>query len=205
MYGDRGLPWRVRVDGWAVLVAGVLLKRTTVRQVMKVYEEFLGRFPTPNALAEASEDEVWALLKPLGLRHRAKQLIELARALVERFGGAVPCSFEELKSLPGVGDYIASEAVLRVCREPAPLLDINIVRVLRRVFGIEPSKGNPYEDSALLGIAKELTPRDSAEAEELAYGVMDLARKVCKARSPLCAECPVKDICKWFSAQRAQC
>jgi len=88
-----------------------------------------------------------------------------------------------------VGDYIASEAVLRVCREPAPLLDINIVRVLRRVFGVEPSKGNPYEDSALLGIAKELTPRDSAEAEELAYGVMDLARKVCKARSPLCAEC----------------
>jgi A/G-specific adenine glycosylase len=202
--GDRELPWRVRSDGWAVLIAGVLLKRTTVKQVLKVYEEFLKRFPTPSALARASEDEVWLLLKPLGLRHRARQLTELARALVERFGGAIPCSFEELKSLPGVGSYTASEVMLRVCREPAPLLDTNTVRVVRRVFGIEPSRSNSYEDSTLLVLAKELTPKDPSEAEELAYGVMDLARKVCKARSPLCLECPVKDICKWFSTQKAQ-
>jgi ABC-2 type transport system permease protein len=71
-----------------------------------------------------------------------------------RFGGAVPCSFEELKSLPGVGSYTASEVMLRVCREPAPLLDTNTVRVVRRVFGIEPSRSNPYEDPTLLGLAK---------------------------------------------------
>jgi A/G-specific adenine glycosylase len=152
--GDRELPWRARSDGWAVLIAGVLLKRTTVKQVLKVYEEFLKRFPTPGALARASEDEVWLLLKPLGLRHRARQLIELARALVERFGDAIPCSFEELKFLPGVGSYTASEVMLRVCREPAPLLDTNTVRVVRRVFGIEPSRSNPYEDPTLLGLAK---------------------------------------------------
>jgi len=90
-------------DGWAVLVASLLLRKTTVAQVAETCEKLLRKFPSPQSLLSAGESEVVELIRPLGIHQRARQLRGLAKVLVEHFGGRVPCSREELKKLPGIG------------------------------------------------------------------------------------------------------
>jgi len=199
-YGDKDLPWRRTRDGWAVLVAAFLLKKTTSQQVVKVYGEFLRRFPTPQALLSATENEVKVVIRPLGIEHqRAKYIIDLAKVLVQRFGGRVPCDKKNLDELPGVGDYIASEVLLRACGKPEPLLDRNMIRILERVFGVKSAKKRPHTDPIMWSFARMLTPKDPELAEKFNFGVLDLARKVCTARNPQCSLCPVKSLCNWFA------
>jgi A/G-specific adenine glycosylase len=199
-HGDKDLPWRRIRDGWAVLVAAFLLRKTTTAQVSRVYEEFLERWPSPQHLLSASEDDVKSVIRPLGIEHqRARHLMELARILTQRFGGRVPCERERLEELPGVGDYIASEVLLRACGRPEPLLDRNMIRVLGRVFGVKSSRKRPHTDPALWSFARMLVPRDPEEAEKFGFGVLDLARKVCTAENPRCAVCPLRDLCAWFA------
>ncbi|RLF64729.1 MAG: A/G-specific adenine glycosylase, partial [Thermoplasmata archaeon] len=130
-HGDRDLPWRNTNNAWAILVAAFLLRKTTTRQVVKVYKEFLEKYPSPKALLSASEEEVKELIRPLGIEHqRARHLIELATFIEKKLGGIIPCNKDKLKELPGVGDYIASEVLLGACDKPEPLLDRNMIRVI---------------------------------------------------------------------------
>ncbi len=194
--GDKDLPWRRTQDGWAVLVAAFMLRKTTVRQVIRVYEEFLRRFPEPRALLSASVEEVVDLIKPLGIeRQRARHLIELAEVVVQRFGGRVPCDKRSLKELPGVGDYIASEVLLKACGRPEPLLDRNVIRVLERALGASSAKKRPHTDPAMWSLAKALMPKEPDLAEKFSFGLLDLARKLCKPTQPRCGACPLRDLC----------
>ena len=199
VYGDKRLPWRNTNNSWAVLIASFLLRKTTATQVVRMYEEFLEKFPNPQAVLSANEEEMKKLIKPLGIEHqRSKCLIKLAEELVRRFNGQVPRNKEELKKLPGVGEYTASEVLLAACNKPEPLLDRNMIRVLERVFGVKSAKKRPHTDPELWLFAKALVPEDSEEARKFNFGVLDLARKICTARSPQCIMCPVKEICQWF-------
>ncbi|BAA79857.2 A/G-specific adenine glycosylase [Aeropyrum pernix spindle-shaped virus 1] len=200
VYGDKDLPWRNTADPWAILVAAFLLRKTTARQVVRVYEEFLRRYPNPKALASAREDEVRELIRPLGIEHqRAKHLIELAKHIEARYGGRIPCSKEKLKELPGVGDYIASEVLLAACGSPEPLLDRNMIRILERVLGVKSAKKRPHTDPKMWSTARRIVPKDPDMAKEFNYGMLDLARKICTARKPLCTECPLNDICIYYN------
>ena len=199
-YGDRHLPWRNTSSAWAILVAAFLLRKTTTKQVVKVYKEFIRKYPTPKALISASEDEVKELIRPLGIEHqRAKHLRELAQYIEERFGGEIPCNKEKLKELPGVGDYIASEVLLGACSKPEPLLDRNMIRIIERVFGVKSAKKRPHTDQKLWAFAKMLVPKDLDKAKAFNYGVLDFARKICTARNPKCSVCPITDICNYYS------
>ncbi len=198
-HGDRSLPWRATRDPWAVLVAAFLLRKTTTSQVVGVYEEFLKHYPSPRALLSASEDEVKRIIQPLGIEHvRARHLKELAEHVERRFEGRIPCSKEELKKLPGVGDYTASEVLLAACGRPEPLLDRNMIRVIERVFSVRSSRSRPHTDPQLWHFARTLVPRDPELAREFNYGVLDLARKICTAGSPKCTTCPLTHICDHY-------
>ena len=200
LHGDIHLPWRSARSGWEVLVASFLLRKTTTKQVAEVYEEFIQRYPGPQAMLKASEEEVRELIKPLGIEHqRSKHLTALAREIVRRFGGQVPCDKESLKELPGVGDYIASEVLLVACNQPEPLLDRNMIRVLERVLGVKSSKKRPHTDKALWRFAKTIVPAEPGQARKFNYGVLDFARKICTARSPKCPACPLRDICFFYA------
>jgi A/G-specific adenine glycosylase len=204
LHGDIHLPWRSARSGWEVLVASFLLRKTTTKQVAEIYVEFIRRYPGPQALLKASEEEVRELIKPLGIEHqRSKHLIALAREIVGRFGGRVPCDKESLKELPGVGDYIASEVLLVACNQPEPLLDRNMIRVLERVFGVKSLKKRPHTDKALWRFAKTIVPAEPGQARKFNYGVLDFARKICTARSPKCPACPLRDICFFYAAGRS--
>lgn len=196
--GDKHLPWRSAKSGWEVLVASFLLRKTTTLQVVRVYEELLKRYPNPEALLKAGEEEVRELIRPLGIEHqRSKHLMELAKELVRRFKGQVPCTKKSLTELPGVGDYIASEVLLVACGQPEPLLDRNMIRVIERVFGVRSSKSRPHTDKSLWRFAKALVPPSPEEAKKFNFGVLDLARKVCTSAGPKCSACVIRDLCAW--------
>jgi len=196
VYGDRDLPWRKTSDPWSVLVATILLRVTARSRVVNVYSGLLAKYPNPSSLAYARILDVEELIKPIGLhRVRARQLVELAKALIEKYNGQIPCSRSELIKLPGVGDYTASVILLRVCKQPEPLLDTNTVRVYERLFNYKLTKHNPYRDKGLMSILEELIPRDPEEAYEFNLGVMDLGFRICRGE-PRCVECPLRSRCK---------
>ena len=172
-----------------------MLRRTTTRQVARVYGVFIAKYPDPWSLLAADLTDLETILKPLGLRHRVKQLLALAEKVTRELGGKVPCSVDALKKLPGVGDYAASEVLLTCCDIPVPLLDTNVVRLLARVFGVKPTRSPPYKDLEYYEFVKRLVPEDPELARAFNYGAMDLAREVCKARRPKCDLCPLRGMC----------
>jgi len=202
--GDKGLPWRNTRDPWAVLVAAFMLRKTTTRQVLRVYKLFLEKYPSPEKLVGERTEDVESILRPLGIeRQRAVQIKRVAEHIVGRWGGRIPCDRQLLKELPGVGDYIASEVLLVACGQPQPLLDRNMVRMLERFFGVKSSRKRPHTDPSLWKLARRILPRDPELAKEFNYGVLDFARSICTASRPKCEVCVLRGLCKFAMEKKS--
>jgi A/G-specific DNA glycosylase len=197
LHGDKDLPWRNTSDPWAVLVAALLLRKTTVRQVLGVCGEFLRRWPSPRELAGAAVEEVEEVLRPLGME-RASLFKRLAEELLSKYDGEVPLSLDKLRGLPGVGDYAAREVLVAVAGAAEPLLDRNAARVLERVFGVRSRRQRPHTDPELWEFAKRLVPPESPR--EYNFGLLDFARRICTARSPRCGACPLASCCRYYAS-----
>ena len=198
-HGRKNLPWRKEKDPWRVMIASILLKKTTAVQVKKIYKKFIEKFPHPHSLANADEEELKALLAPLGMEHtRTKLLLKLAKTLVQEYNGGIPSSIEKLMKLPGVGRYSASEVLLLSYNDPHPLLDRNMIRLLERIFNIRSEKSRPHTDPYMWKIAEKIVPSDPALAKKFNFGVLDFAQSVCKAKNPRCEKCPFKNICTYY-------
>ena len=137
----RTLPWRAqkgeRADPYCVWLSEIMLQQTTVRAVAPYYARFLARWPEVRALAAAPLDDVLKAWAGLGYYARARNLHACARAVVERHGGAFPASEEELRALPGIGDYTAAAIAAIAFDLPASPVDGNIERVVARLFAVE--------------------------------------------------------------------
>jgi len=192
----RDFPWRRVSDPYVVLVTEKLLQQTDFGHVRKVWSRFFERFPAARDLASAEEEEVAALLRPLGLwRQRAKQLKALAVELVARYGGAVPRDYEALRSLPGVGDYIARATLLFAYGVPTYLLDTNARRVVGRFF-FYPARASDSEVAEVLRLA---APPEPEECKLFNWGLIDFSALVC-ARKPKCGKCPLRARCSSLGA-----
>lgn len=202
-HGDADLPWRKSRDRWHVLIAAVLLRKTTVKQVLKIYQNFIQKFPSPHAVLDSSVEEIREIIRPLGIENQRARLIrEAAKYIVENLNGEIPCDKDALKNIPGVGDYAAAEVLLVACGKLEPLLDRNVIRLLSRVFGVTSSKKRPHLDPAMWSFAREvLTGHDEAPLI-YNFGALDLARKICRPKNPRCRECPLADICAHYQASR---
>src|SRR6266704_2030428 len=132
----RDLPWRRTRNPYRILVAEYLLQRTRIKSGTPYYERFLKRFPTVQDLAAAPLDDVLAVWEGLGFYGRARNLHAAARAIVERHGGQLPESFEELAALPGMGPYTAGAVASIAFGVPVPAVDGNVTRVIARLFRI---------------------------------------------------------------------
>src|SRR5437899_9253327 len=132
----RDLPWRRTRDPYRILVAEYLLQRTRIASGTPYYERFLERFPTVRDLAAAPIDDVLTVWEGLGFYGRARNLHAAAQAIVERHGGEVPRSYDELASLPGIGPYTAGAVASIAVGIPVPAVDGNVIRVVARLFQI---------------------------------------------------------------------
>ncbi|MFO7252490.1 MAG: A/G-specific adenine glycosylase [Actinomycetes bacterium] len=191
----RDLPWR-RPDAtpWGILVSEIMLQQTPVSRVLPAWEAWLRRWPTPAALAAEPPGEAVRQWGRLGYPRRALNLHACARRIVAEHGGRVPSRYEELRALPGVGDYTAAAVASFAFGGRHVVLDTNVRRVLARaVQGVRyPARATTAAERR---IAESLLP--AVDAPRWAVAVMELGALVCTARSPRCGECPIADRCAW--------
>jgi A/G-specific adenine glycosylase len=184
-HGRRDLPWQGTRDPYRIWLSEVMRQQTQVAAVIPYYERFLRRFPTVEALAAASEDEVLQLWSGLGYYARGRNLHAAAKAIVQL---GFPRTAEEIEKLPGIGRSTAAAIAAFAFGERAAILDGNVKRVLSRYFGIE---GWPIEDK-LWPKAERLLP--TRDVETYTQALMDLGATVC-IKTPKCDTCPLKQRC----------
>ncbi|MDE3091163.1 MAG: A/G-specific adenine glycosylase, partial [Chloroflexota bacterium] len=190
----RDLPWRRdRHDPYRVWISETLLQQTQVATVIPYYVRFLARFPNVRALAAANLDAVLKTWEGAGYYARARNLHRAAQEIVQRFGGKVPQTVDELLALPGIGRYTAGAIASIAFNRDAPALDGNVTRVLCRYFNIVDDPKNAGTQKELWKLAEELLPRGKAGTFNQA--VMDLGATVCAPRRPACAVCPLNRGC----------
>jgi A/G-specific adenine glycosylase len=193
----RELPWRhPDTSAWAVLVSELMLQQTPVVRVLPVYAAWLERWPTPAALAEAPAGEAVRMWGKLGYPRRALRLHACAIAVTNQHGGKVPDSLAELLALPGVGDYTARAVLAFAFGRRAPVVDINVRRVLARAIAGQGMPGPPSTTRDLAAMSAVLPVGDAAAARFCA-AIMELGAVICTAAGPSCASCPVFEDCAW--------
>jgi len=190
-HGRRGLPWQGTRDPYRIWLSEVMLQQTQVSAVIPYYERFLRRFPTVEALAAASEDEVLQLWSGLGYYARGRNLHAAAKTVSQL--GSFPRTAADIETLPGIGKSTAAAIAAFAFGERAAILDGNVKRVLARYFGIEGWPGEKAVETALWERAIRLLPK--TDIETYTQALMDLGATVC-VRIPKCDACPVRASCK---------
>ena len=196
----RDLPWRsTSATPWSVMVSEFMLQQTPVARVLPVHEAWLQRWPTPAALAAETSGEAVRAWGRLGYPRRALRLHAAATTIVDRHDGEVPASYDDLRELPGVGDYTAAAIATFAHGRRHVVLDTNVRRVLTRVAtGVEFPAASVTKGERTL--AAELLPADEPTAATWSVAVMELGALVCTATNPRCLSCPVADRCAWRAA-----
>ncbi len=188
----RHFPWRETSDPYRVLVAELMLRRTRAPQVVPVYTGFISEFPDAKSLALASGERIREILRPFGLEKRAGDMVLLARALRDH-AGRIPEDPDLLRSLPGVGDYVASAVLCFAFGHPVPVADVNTCRVVCRFFGITTAR-EARRSGEVRAILQAIAA--SGHARESNLALMDLAASICRPGVPVCACCPLEQRCR---------
>lgn len=198
----RDLPWRFgRTTPWGVLVSEVMSQQTQMSRVVPYWQTWMRVWPDAAALADATTAEVITAWGRLGYPRRALRLQECARVVRDQYDDQLPRTYDELTSLPGIGDYTASAVLSFAFGKRIPVIDTNIRRVLSRVFlGVESLGGaaKPAERE----LAERVLPAHDAQSVTWNQSVMELGAVVCTAKQPLCETCPVSAQCAFLAAGR---
>ncbi len=187
----RVLPWRETLDPYAIWLSEIILQQTRIEQGKPYWERFMKRWPTVEALAQASEDEVLREWQGLGYYSRARNLHEAAKQIVEM--GGFPKTVEGIKRLKGVGDYTAAAIGSIAFNLPAAVVDGNVYRVLARHYGIETPINTTEGKKEFTALANSLLPANEASAFNQA--MMDFGAVQCTPVNPQCTVCPLQETC----------
>jgi A/G-specific adenine glycosylase len=197
----RDLPWRGIRNPYATWLSEIMLQQTRVATVVERYNEFLRRFPTLEALADAKEEDVLALWSGLGYYRRAHLLHRAAQFVQREFQGKLPRTAQALRTLPGVGEYTAAAIASIAFGEPVAVVDGNVERVLLRVLGRAENRSGSAR-SSLNRVAQALMPEPAKRKDrsnppgDHNQAMMELGATICVPRQPLCLECPVFTFCR---------
>jgi len=194
----RSLPWRtkcsVRQKEYFALVSEFMLQQTQVKTVIPYFNNFLKNIPNFKSLAKVNEVKLLKCWQGLGYYSRAKNLKKSAKLIVDNYNGRLPNNFEELKKLPGIGDYTASAISAIVFNKPIIPLDGNIERLLKRILNLkkedEVKKKNLHKKKNFFG--KTFRSGDYAQA------LMEIGALLCKPKNPYCDKCPITKNCLSF-------
>jgi len=181
------------VNPYELIVAVILSAQCTDVRVNKITPDFFKRFPDEKALAKATHDEVFELIKSCSYpNNKSKNLIGMAQTLIKEFNGKVPSDVDELQKLPGVGRKTANVVASVVYSKPVMAVDTHVFRVAARI-GLATNAKTP------LATEKQLVKFIPEEKIHIAHHWLILhGRYVCKARRPLCEECGITEYCKYF-------
>jgi A/G-specific adenine glycosylase len=194
----RSLPWRkkssIKQKEYFTLVSEFMLQQTQVKTVIPYFNNFLKNIPNLKSLAKVSEAKLLKNWQGLGYYSRAKNLKKSAKMIIDNYNGSIPNDFEELKKLPGVGDYTASAISAIAFNQQIIPLDGNIERVLKRILNLkteeEIKKENLHRQKKIFG--KTLRSSDYVQA------LMEMGALLCKPKNPRCDKCPITRDCLSF-------
>jgi len=202
----RSFIWRERRDPFIILIAEILLKKTSAPVVNRFLTGFLERYSTIEALGNATLQELQVVLAPLGLSNqRAKQLRGLTRTMVDLYGGIIPCSREELLELPGIGEYTTGAILSFAFGQPEPIVDTNVARVIVRVYGFKPSRYEARRSPEVWDKARELVAgQKSTDGAKINWALLDLGALICRPRNPNHTSCPLEEFCAYSMSETKQ-
>ena len=175
-----------------LLVSTILSAQCTDERVNKTTPALFKRFKTANDYASADPKELEDAIKSINFfRNKAKSIRECCRKIVGEFNGKIPCTIEELTSLPGVGRKTANIVLANAFGIPALAVDTHVKRVSQRLGLTKNQDPDKIEDDLCKIISKRLWTDTTTLL--ILHG-----RKTCKAKNPLCPECPIKGLCEYY-------
>ena len=190
----RQMSWRDSANPYHIWISEIMLQQTRVEQMGAYFDRFIAAFPTVEALAAASTDEVLKIWEGLGYYARARNMHRAAQRVAEEFGGSIPDTYEGLIDLPGVGEYTAAAVASIAFDRDHPVLDGNATRLLCRLLRIEGDTKKAAVKAELIAAGEMLLAR--GEAGDYNQAMMELGARICTPRNPHCATCPVGDLCR---------
>ncbi|AQQ69055.1 A/G-specific adenine glycosylase [Microbulbifer agarilyticus] len=192
-HGRHDLPWQQDINTYRVWVSEIMLQQTQVVAVIPYYQRFMESFPTVEALAAASQDQVLAHWSGLGYYARARNLHKCAQTVVNEHNGEFPRSVEALAELPGIGRSTAGAIASISMGLEAAILDGNVKRVLARMHALEGWPGQTAVAKGLWEIAEQYTP--AKRTGDYTQAMMDLGATLCTRSKPACERCPFAKHC----------
>ena len=187
----RILPWRKNTSKekklYHTLLSEFMLQQTQVATVIPYFKRFVLKIPNFKKLSKINDQTLMKLWEGLGYYSRARNLKKSATMIVNKFGGILPSNFEDLKSLPGVGDYTSSAILAIAFNQKFIPLDGNVERILKRALYLRSDKDISKEN---MQISKKFFGL-SERASDYAQAIMELGALVCRPSSPLCEKCPI--------------
>ena len=182
---------------YELLVAVMLSAQCTDKRVNMVTPALFSAYPTAQAMAEASAEDIFGYIRSVSYPNsKAQHLAGMARMLMERFGGQVPDTVEQLTQLPGVGRKTANVVCAVIWQQPTMAVDTHIFRVSERI-GLTTGSKNPLQTEKVLTAHIPATVIPKAHHWLLLHG-----RYVCTARKPHCATCGLRPLCRYASKQK---
>ena len=196
----RTLPWRVGKKSNNKLYYRVLsefmLQQTQVKTVIPYFEKFTSKFRNLNSLSKANEKKILKLWEGLGYYRRARNLLATSRILVKRYNSKLPREIDEIKTLPGIGDYTSNVLAALIYNKPTLALDGNVKRVISRILNMEVRKIDFKEFKKINKKKIFNTNRNS----DLVEAMMEFGALVCNSKNPKCYRCPIKINCKFYKS-----
>lgn len=191
----RILPWRDNPEPYAVWISEIMLQQTRVEAVKPYFERWMEAFPDLPSLANATESEVLKLWEGLGYYSRVKNIHRAARLIMEKYTGRIPSSFDELRSLPGIGEYTAGAVGSIAFQLPVPCVDGNVLRVAARLNADSTDIATAETKRLLANWIREIIPNQ--RPGDFNQAMMELGATVCLPNGlPKCELCPVAFICE---------
>jgi len=189
----RDLPWRSSRDPYLIYLSEIILQQTRIDQGTPYFLRFASAFPSVESLSNAMLDDVLKEWEGLGYYSRARNLHRSAKLIVERFDGVIPDDFDQLKSLPGIGDYTAAAILSIAFQKPYAVLDGNVVRVLTRLSAFSEEISSARVQKTLQAFATDLLHYEAPGLHNEA--MMELGAIVCRPKKPDCEICPLNQFC----------
>lgn len=193
----RDLPWRnPDVTAWQIFVSEVMLQQTPANRVAPAWNEWISRWPDPASTSLATPAQIIRQWDRLGYPRRALRILEASKVVTTNFDNRMPETYEELISLPGVGEYTANAILAFAFKKKSVVLDTNIRRVIGRVWHGE-ERPKPTISNVERTFAASLVPKSHKSASMWSAAVMEFGAVVCTARNPSCNSCVIKTSCAW--------
>jgi len=192
----RVLPFRQTLDPYRIWVSEIIMQQTRINQGLPYYERFVERFPDIRTLASADESEVMKMWQGLGYYSRARNMISASHQILTDFAGKFPDNFPDLITIKGIGRYTAA-AIASICfKQPVPVVDGNVLRLIARLYGIRDSVQNPSGYRKVWEIAANIM--DKENPGDFNQAMMEFGALVCKPQNPLCDDCVLRNHCVAF-------